>query len=199
MLKALAGSVAFALAMSLVIALSPRLAAQTQTSGTDLVNLIYLDVGNKKETYGRVVIKLRPDLAPNHVARFKELAREKFYDGLLFHRVLPNFMAQTGDPKGTGEGGSTKPDLTAEFTPTPHYRGMVSTARTEDPNSANSQFFIMLGDNKKLDGKYTIWGEVISGMQFVDRIKKGDEDEDDGKVADPDRIIRMRVATDVKD
>jgi cyclophilin family peptidyl-prolyl cis-trans isomerase len=158
-------------------------------------DLIYMDVGSETETYGRVVIKLRPDLAPNHVARFKELSGEAFYDGVVFHRVIPGFMAQTGDPTGTGSGGSKKPDLKAEFSRAPHRRGVVSTARTANPNSANSQFFIMLADNAHLDGQYTVWGEVIEGMDFIDRIKKGDERRN-GQVADPDRIVRMRIATD---
>lgn len=165
----------------------------------DRENLIYLDVGNKHETYGRVVIKLRPDLAPQHVARIKELARAGFYDGLSFHRVIPGFMAQTGDPKGDGTGRSPKPNLPAEFTKARHIRGMVSMARqADDVNSANSQFFIMLNDRRSLDGEYSIWGEVVSGMQFIDRIKAGSE-EDDGLVrGEPDRIVRMRVAADVK-
>src|SRR5262249_26648158 len=147
-------------------------------------------------TYGRVVIKLRPDLAPNHVERFKELSREAFYDGVVFHRVIPGFMAQTGDPTGTGSGGSDKANLKAEFSRAPHRRGVVSTARTANPNSANSQFFIMLDDNSHLDGQYTVWGEVIEGMDFIDRIKKGDERRN-GQVTDPDRIVQMRVAADV--
>ena len=156
-------------------------------------DLIYMDVGNATESYGRVVIKLRPDLAPNHVARFKELSREKFYDNVVFHRVIPGFMAQTGDPTGTGSGGSSKPDLKSEFTPTPHKRGVVSTARTANPHSANSQFFIMLADSRHLDGQYTVWGEVIEGMDAIDRIKKGEERQN-GSVRDPDRIRSMRVA-----
>ena len=163
----------------------------------DLENTIYMDVGNAKETYGRVVIKLRPDLAPNHVARIKELTRQNFYDGLYFHRVIAGFMAQTGDPRGTGEGGSKLPNLKAEFTDTPHYRGILSMARAQDENSANSQFFIMLNDNMDLNGRYTVWGEVVSGIQFVDRIKLGDQKRN-GEVTNPDRIVRMRVAADVK-
>ena len=161
-------------------------------------DLIYMDVGNATETYGRVVIKLRPDLAPNHVARFRELSSEAFYDGVVFHRVIPGFMAQTGDPTGTGTGGSKKPDLKSEFSRTPHRRGVVSTARTANPHSANSQFFIMLDDNPDLDGQYTVWGEVIDGMDFIDRIKTGD-DRRNGRVTNPDRIVRMRMATDVND
>ena len=140
---------------------------------------------------GRVVIKLRPDLAPNHVARVKELAREKFYDGVVFHRVIEGFMAQTGDPTGTGGGGSDKPDLKAEFSAEPHTRGTVSAARTSSPNSANSQFFICFGRAPWLDKQYSVWGEVIEGMDVVDQIKKGEP------VRDPDSIKTLRVAADV--
>jgi len=165
----------------------------------DKENVIYLEVGNATQTYGRVVIKLRPDLAPHHCERIKILARRGFFNGVPFHRVIPGFMAQTGDPTGTGAGHSDLPDLEPEFNATPHYRGMVSMARAGAENSANSQFFIMLNDNKILDEKYTVWGEVIGGMKFVDQIKKGDADAD-GAVAPPfDKIIRMRVAADVKD
>ena len=171
--------------------------AHAQQLQLDPENTIYLDVGNAKETYGRIVIKLRPDLAPNHVARIKELTRQNFYDGIYFHRVIAGFMAQTGDPRGTGEGGSKLPNLKAEFTDTPHYRGVVSMARAEGEDSANSQFFIMLNDNMDLNGRYTVWGEVVSGIQYVDRIKLGDP-KNNGAVTNPDRIVRMRVAADVK-
>ena len=123
---------------------------------------------------GTVTIQLRPDLAPNHVARLKELARKGFYDGVVFHRVIDGFMAQTGDPTGTGTGGSDLPDLKAEFTNTHFGRGVIGMARTRDPDSANSQFFIMYGDADLLNGHYTVFGEVVSGMEFVDNIKKGD-------------------------
>jgi peptidylprolyl isomerase len=139
--------------------------------------------------YGRVVIEMRPDLAPRHVARIKQLVRAGFYDGLLFHRVIKGFMVQTGDPEGTGMGGSGV-KLKAEFSSEPHVRGTVSMARAEDPDSADSQFFIMLGAAPYLDGKYTVWGKVVSGMEFVDKIKKGDPN-DNGMVKDPDKIIRM--------
>jgi peptidylprolyl isomerase len=125
---------------------------------------------------GNVVIKLRPDLAPKHVERVKQLAREGFYDGLKFHRVIPGFMAQTGDPKGTGEGGSNYPDLPAEFSQEPYKRGSVGAARTQDPNSANSQFFICYTDTgcSGLNGQYTVWGQVVDGMDNVDKIAPGE-------------------------
>ena len=136
-------------------------------------------------TQGRVVIELRPDLAPNHVARIKELAQQGFYDGVVFHRVIEGFMAQTGDPTGTGRGGSGK-NLKAEFTKAPHERGTVSMARANHPDSADSQFFICFDDAHFLDGKYTVWGRVIEGMENVDKIKRGEP------VKDPDKIISMR-------
>ena len=139
---------------------------------------------------GTVVIRLRPDLAPNHVARVKELTREQFYDGTPFHRVIDGFMAQGGDPTGTGTGGSDKPDLAAEFTNTNFGRGTIGAARTNDPNSANSQFFICYADCSFLNGQYTVWGEVIEGMNLVDQIKRGEP------VQDPDHIVTMRVAAD---
>ena len=141
---------------------------------------------------GPVTIDLRPDLAPGHVARIKELVREGFYDGVVFHRVIDGFMAQTGDPTGTGTGGSGK-RLKAEFTREPHLRGTVSMARSSDPNSARSQFFICFKDANFLDGQYTVWGKVTSGMEFVDKIKKGEPP------ANPDKMIKVRVAADVKE
>ena len=141
---------------------------------------------------GRVVIELRPDLAPGHVARIKELAREGFYDGTPFHRVIDGFMAQGGDPTGTGMGGSKKPNLKAEFSGEPHVRGVCSMARSSDPNSANSQFFICFGDAKFLDRNYTVWGKVVSGMEHVDALKRGEP------VREPDKIVTMRVAADAK-
>jgi cyclophilin family peptidyl-prolyl cis-trans isomerase len=140
---------------------------------------------------GRVVIDLLPDLAPNHVERIVELAREGFYDGVVFHRVIPDFMAQTGDPTGTGSGGSNKPNLKAEFSQTRHVRGTCSMARTSNPNSANSQFFICFTDAPWLDRQYTVWGQVVSGMEHVDAIKKGTDDS--GLVSNPDKIIKMTV------
>ena len=142
-------------------------------------------------TKGQVVIKLQPDLAPNHVARVKELAREGFYDGVVFHRVIEGFMSQTGDPTGTGSGGSDKPDLAAEFSAESHKRGTVSAARTANPNSANSQFFICFTDAPWLNKQYSVWGEVIEGMDVVDQIKRGEP------VRDPDQITTMRVAADL--
>jgi len=141
-------------------------------------------------TKGRVVIELLPDLAPNHVARIKELARENFYDGIVFHRVIDGFMAQTGDPTGTGMGGSDKPDLKAEFSNISHVRGTCSMARSQNPNSANSQFFICFDDAPWLNRQYSVWGQVVEGMENVDRIKKGEP------VRDPDSIVTMRVAAD---
>jgi peptidylprolyl isomerase len=131
---------------------------------------------------GDVTIKLRPDLAPEHVARIKELTREGFYDGVVFHRVIPGFMAQGGDPTGTGMGGSEKPDLKAEFNAQPHVRGVCSMARSNNPNSANSQFFICFDDAKFLDRQYTVWGEVVSGMEHVDALPKGEPPREPGKI-----------------
>ncbi len=158
----------------------------------DPENTIYMDL-----KYGRVVIRLRPDLAPKHVERVKMLCREGFYDGTPFHRVIEGFMAQGGDPTGTGQGGSKYPDLQAEFTRSAHFlRGTVGAARTQNPDSANSQFYIMFAPSPHLDGQYTIWGQVVEGMQYVDMIKRGSGGS--GSVTDPDRIIHMRVAADVK-
>jgi peptidylprolyl isomerase len=133
-------------------------------------------------TGGDVVIKLRPDLAPGHVKRITDLAAQGFYDGVLFHRVIPGFMAQTGDPTGTGMGGSQLPNLKAEFNEAPHVRGAVSMARTPDPDSANSQFFICFDDARFLDRQYTVWGEVESGMEHVDALPKGEPPADPGKI-----------------
>ena len=139
---------------------------------------------------GDVVIELRPDLAPNHVARIKELAREGFYDGIVFHRVIDGFMAQTGCPHGTGTGGSSKPNLKAEFSREKHVRGTCSMARSSSPDSANSQFYICFTDAPWLDGQYSVWGQVISGMEAVDALKRGEP------VREPDNIVTMRVAAD---
>ena len=141
---------------------------------------------------GTVRIELLPDVAPNHVKRIKELVREGFYDGLVFHRVIAGFMAQTGDPTGTGTGKSRKPNLKAEFSAAPHLRGVCSMARSSDPNSANSQFFICLADSSWLDGQYSVWGRVVSGMEHIDGIKKGSS-ANNGAVIDPDRIIKMTL------
>ena len=155
----------------------------------DLENTLYLDL-----PAGRVEIDLLPALAPNHVARIKELAREGFYDGIVFHRVIDGFMVQTGCPQGTGMGGSGK-KLKAEFNRETHARGICSMARSSDPNSGDSQFFIMLADNSGLDRQYTVWGRVVSGMEHVDAIKKGDSRRN-GSVTDPDKIVKLQVAAD---
>jgi peptidylprolyl isomerase len=160
-------------------------------SATSKDNIVYLDLKN-----GRVTIALRPDLAPKHVARFKRLTKEGFYDGLTFHRVITGFMAQTGDPTGTGAGGSSYPDLPAEFSNEPFKRGTLGAARTNDPNSANSQFFICFEDAPHLNGQYTIFGQVVDGMKYVDQIKKGQGQS--GKVFNPDKIVKMQLASDAQ-
>jgi peptidylprolyl isomerase len=156
-----------------------------------LENTLYLDLKD-----GRVVIELRPDLAPKHVLRVKQLVKEGFYNGLTFHRVITGFMAQTGDPKGDGTGGSKYPDLPAEFSKTTFNRGTIGAARTSVPNSANSQFFICLEAAPHLNGTYTVWGQVVEGMQFVDHIKKGQGA--NGLVVNPDKIIKMQLASDAR-
>jgi cyclophilin family peptidyl-prolyl cis-trans isomerase len=161
-------------------------------AGLDPQNTIYLDLKD-----GRVVIKLRPDLAPKHVAQVKALTKRGFYDGIVFHRVIDGFMAQTGDPTGTGMGGSDLPNIPAEFTATPYKRGSVGMARSSSPNSANSQFYLCYDGCGGLTGQYTLWGEIVSGMEFVDKIKKGSS-ADNGKVMGPDKIVRMRLAADSK-
>jgi peptidylprolyl isomerase len=162
-------------------------------TGANPENTLVIDT-----TQGPVVVKLRTDLAPQHAERLKQLARDKFYDNVPFHRVIPGFMAQTGDGQnGNGTGGSKYPDLKAEFSPVPFKRGIVGMARTSDPNSANSQFFIMYDDGSFLNGKYTVVGEVVSGMDVVDKLKKGSQ-ANNGSVADPDRMVSVRVAADVK-
>lgn len=159
---------------------------------TNMENTLYLDLKD-----GRVVIRMLPDVAPKHVARIKELVRSGFYNGLTFHRVIEGFMAQGGDPLGNGTGGSGK-KIPAEFTKKySHKRGAVSMARAQDPNSADSQFFIVTADSTYLDGQYTIWGYVVSGMEFVDNIKKGNSMQN-GLVQDPDKIVKMTIASDVK-
>ncbi|NBX74236.1 MAG: peptidylprolyl isomerase [Alphaproteobacteria bacterium] len=145
---------------------------------------------------GQVTIQLRPDVAPKHVERIKQLVRDKFYDGLVFHRVIPGFMAQTGDPQGNGTGGSGQ-KLNAEFSSTPFIRGTLGMARTSDPNSADSQFFICFDEAPHLNGQYTVWGQVTSGMEFVDALKAGTA-ANNGAVSDPDKIISVRIAADVK-
>ena len=158
----------------------------------DLENTLHLEIADHAgKAKGKVVIALRPDLAPGHVGRIKELAREKFYDGVVFHRVIEGFMAQGGDPTGTGMGGSKKPDLKAEFSAEPHVKGVCSMARSSSPNSANSQFFICFGDARFLDKQYSAWGKVTEGMDIVDGIKRGEP------VNKPDKIATMRVAADL--
>lgn len=165
--------------------------AQSGPVAADLENTLYLDLKQ-----GRVVIALRPDLAPRHVERIKELTRAGFYDGLAFHRVIEGFMAQGGDPKGDGTGGSgTK--LPAEFSSEKHVRGTLSMARSQNPDSADSQFFIVFAEAPHLDGQYTVWGQVVEGMDYVDQIKKG-ASWANGRVADPDQIIKMQVAADAQ-
>ncbi len=176
----------FLLATAVILPLAAEAGA-----AADPENTLYLDLKD-----GRVVIELRPDLAPKHVARIKELTRKGFYNGLVFHRVIDGFMAQTGDPQGNGTGGSGV-KLPAEFSRQPFDRGTVGMARAGDPNSGDSQFFICLAPAEFLDGKYTVWGQVVSGMEFVDKIKKGDRAAN-GAVANPDKIVKMQVAADVK-
>jgi len=179
------------LAIFLSLTLGVFSMSASATSALDLENTIYLDL-----PAGRVVIQLRPDLAPGHVARIKELTRQGFYDGLLFHRVIPGFMAQTGDPQGNGTGGSGK-KLKAEFSSEPHVRGTVSMARAASPDSGDSQFFICFDDASFLNGQYTVWGQVVTGMDFVDKIKKGSST-NNGEVSDPTKIVKMTVAADEK-
>ena len=181
-------AIRFAAALVAAFLLMP-LGASAQT--LDPENTIYMDI-----PAGRVVIKLLPDVAPNHVARIKKLTRMGFYDGTPFHRVIPGFMAQGGDPTGTGTGGSKLPDLKAEFSNVPFTRGTVGMARSQDPNSANSQFFICFADASWLNGQYTVWGQVVSGMEFVDKLKAGTDQS--GVVKNPDHIIKMQVAADAK-
>lgn len=159
----------------------------------DPENTIYLNLAD-----GRVIIQLRPDLAPNHVKRIKELTRQGFYDGLSFHRVIPGFMAQTGDPRGDGTGGSGQ-KIRAEFSDTPHGRGTVSMARAASPDSADSQFFICFDDASYLDGQYTVWGQVVSGMEAVDKIKAGSRLNNGAVEGEPSKILKMQVAADVKE
>jgi len=180
------------LAMSLSMTAALPGAAPIWGAVVDMENTVYLTT-----KYGRTVIKLRPDLAPKHVERIKKLVRAKFYDGLKFHRVMADFMAQTGDPNGDGTGGSKFPDLPAEFSQERFKRGTLGAARTQDPNSANSQFFITFTRTPHLDGLYTIFGEVVSGMEFIDALRTGAR-ERNGMVDDPDVIKTMRLAKDSK-
>ncbi len=162
--------------------------AQSSTPEDASANLLYLDVKG-----GRIEIELLPELAPNHVKRITTLTEQGFYDGIVFHRVIDGFMAQTGDPTGTGRGGSKLPDLKAEFSRARFERGVLGMARSSNPDSANSQFFIMLADGDFLNGEYTVFGKVVKGMEIVDGIKKGDKN-NNGAVSDPDKIIKMQMA-----
>jgi peptidylprolyl isomerase len=168
----------------------PKMAAPSNIAGTvtevSEEDILYLDLS----TGGRVKIIMRPDVAPKHVERIRTLTREHFYDGLTFHRVIDGFMAQGGDPTATGQGGSKYPDLQAEFNDLPHVRGAVAMARAKDPNSGNSQFYIVLQPVLKLDRTYTVWGRVVSGMEYVDLIEKGEPPEN------PSKIIRASIAAD---
>lgn len=179
----------FAALLALTLLFSPERAMSATT--TDPENTLLMQLKD-----GTVTIRLRPDLAPTHVARIKELVRQGFYNGTPFHRVIAGFMAQGGDPTGTGTGGSGQ-KLKAEFSRAQHVRGTVSMARAQSPDSADSQFFICFAPAPFLDGQYTIWGEVVDGMQLVDNIKKGDSG-DNGSVTDPDRIVSMTIMADGK-
>jgi cyclophilin family peptidyl-prolyl cis-trans isomerase len=159
---------------------------------SDPQNTIYLQTKD-----GRITIRLRPDLAPKHVAQIKALTKRGFYDGIVFHRVIPGFMAQTGDPTGTGTGGSDLPNIPAEFTQEPFKRGSVGMARSSSPNSANSQFFICYEGCGSLTGQYTLFGEVVAGMDVVDKIKKGNQG-NNGQVSGPDKIVKMQLAADAR-
>ena len=179
----------FTLAAPLALAAAAPAFAQ----GADAENTVYLDTKD-----GRITIKLRPDLAPKHVAQIKTLTKQKFYDGAPFHRVIAGFMAQTGDSKNkNGTGGSSLPNIPAEFTPTPFRRGTLGMARSQSPDSANSQFFICFAEASFLNNQYTVFGEVTAGMDIVDKIKKGNPN-DNGSVSSPDVIVRMVMAADAK-
>jgi len=176
------------LAVLFAIMCAAQASADPLPAGLDPQNTLYLDT-----KYGRVIIKLDNDIAPHHAERLKQLARDHFYDNVPFHRVIDGFMAQTGDGQyGNGTGGSKYPNLNAEFSKVPFKRGTVGMARTSNPNSANSQFFIMFADGSFLNGQYTVVGEVVKGMEFVDKLKRGEPP------SDPDRITKMQVAADVK-
>jgi peptidylprolyl isomerase len=166
--------------------------ASAQTPKLDPQNTVYLDTKD-----GRIVIRLRPDLAPKHVTQIKALAKRGFYNNVVFHRVIDGFMAQTGDPTGTGMGGSDLPNIPAEFSKEPFRRGTVGMARSQNPNSANSQFFIMFAEGSFLNGQYTVVGEVVQGMDVVDKIKKGDR-ANNGQVQSPDKIVKMQLMADAR-
>ncbi len=184
--RAAARSLTWLAAGALAIVLAGlHVCAPSRAQAEDLANTLILELKD-----GKVKIKLLPEVAPKHVERVKKLVAEGFYNGIVFHRVIGGFMAQTGDPTGTGTGGSSYPDLPAEFSDVPFRRGTIGAARTMDPNSANSQFFICLADTPHLTGQYTVWGEVVDGMQYVDTIAKGEPP------ANPDRIVKMYMAND---
>ncbi len=176
----------------LALMLVAALPAAAQDTKADPQNTVYLDTKD-----GRITIHLRPDLAPKHVEQIKTLTKQGFYDGIVFHRVIPGFMVQTGDPTGTGTGGAKLPNVPAEFTQTPFKRGSVGMARSSSPNSANSQFFICYDGCGSLTGQYTLFGEVVSGMDVVDKIKKGSA-ADNGQVSNPDKIVKMQLAAGAK-
>ena len=175
----------------LLMGFALTLNAESANGAPDPENLLVMDL-----EHGTVVIEMLPDLAPKHVARIRELTREGFYDGIVFHRVMDGFMAQTGDPTGTGRGGSGQ-NIPAEFTSEPFVRGIVGMARSQSPDSGDSQFFICLGDARFLDNEYTVWGRVIEGMDAVDQIKKAPAGSQSGTVDDPDKMLRMRVKADI--
>ena len=166
--------------------------AAAQAPAADPQNTVYLDTKD-----GRITIRLRPDLAPKHVEQIKALTKQGFYNGIVFHRVIDGFMAQTGDPTGTGAGKSSLPNIPAEFSSTQYKRGSVGMARSQSPDSANSQFFICFDGCGPLTGQYTLFGEVVSGMDVVDKIKKGDQARN-GQVSNPDKIVKMQLAADAK-
>lgn len=183
--------------LSLTVLAAPTFAlAQSETMPAAIADLNPENVLVIEIDGGPIYVELLPEVAPEHVARIQTLAREGFYDGVVFHRVIDGFMAQTGDPTGTGTGGSDYPDLPAEFSQIAYERGVVGMARTNDPNSANSQFFIMFGPAPSLNGQYTVFGRVVAGMDVVDSIEKGDT-RHNGIVADPDAMIRARLLADL--
>jgi peptidylprolyl isomerase len=181
-------AVLFAIAPAAIV---PAIAQQGLPAGADPQNTLIIDT-----TQGRIVVKLRNDIAPKHAERLKQLARDKYYDNVPFHRVIAGFMAQTGDgERGNGTGGSKYPNVPAEFSNVPFTRGIVGMARASDPNSANSQFFIMFADGPFLNGMYTVIGQVLSGMDVVDKLKKGDP-QANGTVVGPDKMVSVKVAAD---
>ena len=177
---------------SLLITIGLIMTANAAQAQTDPENTLIMEI-----IHGKVVIEMLPDVAPKHVDRIRALVREGFYDGVVFHRVMTGFMAQTGDPTGTGRGGSGQ-NIEAEFSTEPFVRGTVGMARAQSPNSADSQFFICFDDASFLNGQYTVWGRVIEGMEAVDQIKKAPAGRQSGMVDDPDKIISLKVAADVQ-